>query len=737
MCGVDPGKWCPVVLSMWLGVAGCGGSPGQRPQTRSERDAAATDGATADAAMTGDAAMTEDAAITEDAATISGGDAPSGRDGPPDPEVAIVTPPTATCRSELRPRARTITAAGLLPATSPFELCGALGSEGVVAVRFSPDGSRLAVVGTSGQVHLLDADTLAIIDTFARPRGPYAAVAFSHDGLLLAMLGRDGELDLWRWAEHQVAQAVDLAPRAAGRMMNLQFSADNSVVVATGGATVAIVDVKTGAARALFDRGAVNTLEVAADGTRLVLGTNGYIHNGNAASGFSLDLYDTATGGAIANFGTTQYELIDAAVIAGGAAIVTTSVPRAPGENEAADPALGIYDAHDGRFIRRVSLVAEGRLVAISADDRLALMVRAADSSTIAETLDLADGHVTARLAIGSGAVAVSPDFSRIAIIKSLYGNAGPALTVVDLAGTTSASSCAGPASPTVAGASADGTRALMTSPTDSYTQTVASVVDVDTDDTLGSVTVDRALGSNPTAAFSPDGGWAALTTGGAPVQIQLWSLADGTSRFLTIADTGASPVVVAFSRDSTLVAAAVAGSPAGVWRVGDATPVSTFGPTDGDPLAIAFDPTAASVVVLSATHVARWRVQDGAMVESRQVAAGLALSPDATRLSDVEVVYPLRIVISQVAEAQPTVALCCTDGTAGYGAVWSPDGGLLAIPDQLTVPNAIGFGPFVRVWNTATGELVATVPTTSGWGVAISGDSRRIAVGTSVWCRR
>jgi hypothetical protein len=276
-----------------------------------------------------------------------------------------------------------------------------------------------------------------------------------------------------------------------------------------------------------------------------------------------------------------------------------------------------------------------------------------------------------------------------------------------------------------------------MTYPTADYTHAVASVVDIDTDDTLGSVAVDRALGSNTTFAFSPDGRWAALTTGGTPAQIQLWSVADGTSLFLTIADTGASPVAVAFSRDSTLVAAAVAGSPARVWRVGDVTPVSTFGPTDGVPVAMAFDPTATSVVVLSTTHVARWRVQDGAMLERRQIAGALALSPDTARLSDVEVAYPLRVVVSPVAEAEPKIALCCTDATAPYGAVWSPDGGLLVMPDQITVPNAIGFGPFVRVWNTATGELVATVPTTSGWGVAISGDSRQIAVGTSLWCRR
>jgi WD40 repeat protein len=308
----------------------------------------------------------------------------------------------------------------------------------------------------------------------------------------------------------------------------------------------------------------------------------------------------------------------------------------------------------------------------------------------------------------------------------------------VDLAGTTSVSACAGPLAPTVVGASADGTRALMTYPTADYAKTVARIVDVGTDETLGDVTVGHALGSEITAAFSPDGRWAALTDGGTPVQVQLWSLADGTSRLLDTGGTGASPVALAFSRDSTLLVAAMAGRPAGVWRVGNGAPVSSFGPTDGYPVATAFDPTAASVVVLSSTHVGRWRVEDGALLERREVAAGLALSPDTARLLDVDVdvQYPRRILISPVPEAEPTLALCCTDRTANTGAVWSPDGGLLAIPDQITVPNDIGFGPFVRVWNTATGELVAALPTAGGSGVAISGDSRWIAVGASLWCR-
>src|SRR6185295_12206735 len=129
---------------------------------------------------------------------------------------------------------------------------------------------------------------------------------------------------------------------------------------------LALVDVGSGATRSLFDRGAVNTIAFAAGGARLVVGTNGYIHNGNAAAGFSLDLYDVATGAVMANLGSTEYELIDAVVIAGGAAVVTTSVPPGSGESTEQAPALGIYDGRDGAFIRRVPLVAEGLLMAVS-----------------------------------------------------------------------------------------------------------------------------------------------------------------------------------------------------------------------------------------------------------------------------------------------------------------------------------------------------------------------------------
>ncbi len=73
-----------------------------------------------------------------------------------------------------------------------------LGPDPMTAVAWSPDGRRLAVGTTQGELRLYDARTLQVLqDAGAAHAGYVRSVSFSSDGTTLASAGTDGALRLW------------------------------------------------------------------------------------------------------------------------------------------------------------------------------------------------------------------------------------------------------------------------------------------------------------------------------------------------------------------------------------------------------------------------------------------------------------------------------------------------------------------------------------------------------------
>jgi WD40 repeat protein len=73
-----------------------------------------------------------------------------------------------------------------------------LGADPMTAVAWSPDGRRLAVGTTQGELRLYDARTLQVLqDAGAAHAGYVRSVSFSPDGSTLASAGTDGALRLW------------------------------------------------------------------------------------------------------------------------------------------------------------------------------------------------------------------------------------------------------------------------------------------------------------------------------------------------------------------------------------------------------------------------------------------------------------------------------------------------------------------------------------------------------------
>lgn len=106
----------------------------------------------------------------------------------------------------------------------------------VTALRFSPDGTVLAVGDSAGRVHLWDGDVLQRAGFLAGVSGTgevglreaVSAIAFSADGRTLALGGTGGVLQLWDTASQQLLAAE--LPTAGEEIRSLAFSGDGGTV---------------------------------------------------------------------------------------------------------------------------------------------------------------------------------------------------------------------------------------------------------------------------------------------------------------------------------------------------------------------------------------------------------------------------------------------------------------------------------------------------------------------------
>jgi WD40 repeat protein/serine/threonine protein kinase len=113
-------------------------------------------------------------------------------------------------------------------------------------VAFSPDGSRLAVVGSTGTVQIWDiqAQRELELDRAAKPTRPVTCVAFSPDGRTLASAGWDGTVQLWDVAARRVRASL---LGHSSFINSLSFSPDGKTLAsASSDTTVRFLDTATG-----------------------------------------------------------------------------------------------------------------------------------------------------------------------------------------------------------------------------------------------------------------------------------------------------------------------------------------------------------------------------------------------------------------------------------------------------------------------------------------------------------
>jgi RNA polymerase sigma factor (sigma-70 family) len=147
----------------------------------------------------------------------------------------------------------------------------------VTAVRFAPDGKRIAV-GSEWQTHLCDLATGKV-----RHRLEGTPIAFSPEGKLLALMDTYGAIHLFETALGKKLFAV-----GPNGIRALAFSPDSKILALANPTTCSLWDTATGQALRSFPeaRSAIVSLAFAPDGRTLAIGGHdGAIHLGDVATG--------------------------------------------------------------------------------------------------------------------------------------------------------------------------------------------------------------------------------------------------------------------------------------------------------------------------------------------------------------------------------------------------------------------------------------------------------------------
>ena len=163
-----------------------------------------------------------------------------------------------------------------------------LGKGGINLMRFSPDGTRLAV-GTDVGVWLYDVPDGKETALFTEHTGQVNALAFSEDGKTLASGGSANPvIQLWDLDTNSKLTTLKLAERHDS-ITALAFSEDNTILISLDGfGDIIYWDVNTGSK--LLDPRNVETYEVAA------LSQNGSIAAIGDKNGTQIHLWSTTTG---------------------------------------------------------------------------------------------------------------------------------------------------------------------------------------------------------------------------------------------------------------------------------------------------------------------------------------------------------------------------------------------------------------------------------------------------------
>ena len=119
---------------------------------------------------------------------------------------------------------------------------------------YSPNGKVIAVCGFRSEIYVFNADQLDLLTVWRAPGESSTSIRFSADGSLLAVGGRNGVVRVWTTKDGKIAR--EFKSTGARRVRAVAFSPDGSQVAAAGeGALVEIWNVADGSKVAEIELG--------------------------------------------------------------------------------------------------------------------------------------------------------------------------------------------------------------------------------------------------------------------------------------------------------------------------------------------------------------------------------------------------------------------------------------------------------------------------------------------------
>lgn len=634
---------------------------------------------------------------------------------------------TGACDVEVTPQRDLAGAAGTLDAPGPYRPCGVIGGQRFDLLIFSGDGRRLIGIGAGGQVQVLDARTLATLATFVRKRGAYTAIASSADGEIVAAYAeRDGELDVWRTTGRALLHAVDLGPHRSYAGGAAAVSPDGALAVAAAGNDLVVLDVATGARRAVPQGPNVCGQLAFVDGGRKLLAER-HPMNILGATGSTIDLVELATGAVTHVFiSDDPYGPQPFFVSADGSTFMIVDEEAevwdaASGQRRAA---LDTYRSPEKLSV--VGLSADGQEIRTMIGSYLAPYMdrfqhrRVADNSLVAEwqiTLPygtiawspVADVFAVAQGGAGAPSVLVTADVASRKVTRRACGEVG-LLWAIDVSRDGS----------TVVGQGYGG----------------AYVFDVASGRPLAPAG-GAPLSNDPIA--SPDGHFTATGRDVGdlsyphPSRTELLDLGTGAIRVL--ADNAGVEIEgrpAVFSQDSRLLAVQSLDGTLGVFEVASARRLAAVA---APYQALGFAPDGQVLHMWGGGNLVDVRWSDGAVLAAHPMTG----TPRATSGDGVVVVTETQIETADVYRAGALVATMPEVAqTFSCAVTWSArisgDGSIIASTLSCNRPWYSPTGEVTEMRDAATGALVQALP--FDHGNALSWDGKLLAHGPSLWCR-